>query len=637
MPSLGHNLQFGPQACEAIERLRKSDLAWLAYVYHTSRGRSELIATGPRIHDGSNPYRRLREQTKFKKKAPFLTEAMLEQASKEKEAELERRIFMTVTKTNVVGRPLPRYHPERSTLPRYYELQGRLGGRPTTPGSDATSGSETSDGGGGEDEDGYWDEDDEEDDDEEGQAAIKDEGEKDEGPPADLETMPVILRYTMAQYLGPDELLLLGLCSCAWFELGCSEFLWTQLALSLKCLHGSDHRALKRQKQAIKHTAKALAAAAKEREAQVAALASSAPASVRDTVRSTAREALDKDSAPALPADGRAWAPACLLAAGWRDMAHCLTDNAREWSHGASQGCAFAIADLSHCPGLVDPSDPSGSGCTETGPDQSSAALSMFRLSGRPPEYLPARRGGPKSAAKLQARRGRGREDGSGGGSGGGESWEVGVHLPPNPNMTNSSNSEKGKSGGDGSGGGHGGEEETKGCSSSSSAAAAAAAASFSTSDRATVAAAANFGSVGRTARVLVFWDPVAVDLDPPSSASASSAATSSSSCCPSSQRLPQLLHLAAIQKDYEASLAAARANALTAARRKAANRTAKGSPGGAGDDCDDDDDDDDGDLLATVVPLVDSTGGVENGRAGHSLGSSGTCCRRCGGGGGGS
>jgi hypothetical protein len=46
----------------------------------------------------------------------------------------------------------------------------------------------------------------------------------------------------LGQYLGPDDLLLLGLCSCAWYELGCSEYLWMLMASNLRVLHGSDTR-----------------------------------------------------------------------------------------------------------------------------------------------------------------------------------------------------------------------------------------------------------------------------------------------------------------------------------------------------------------------------------------------------------
>jgi hypothetical protein len=143
----------------------------------------------------------LREAVKAVKKVPFVTEEMEKQAKKDQEAELGRRIHATVTKTNNVGRPLPRYHPDRSTLPMYYEAE-RTSPSNNNPGGglereDESSGSEWSDGGYEDNNLLEWDEDeDDEDEDEDGSSkpVVVEEEEEDTGPPAELETLPVPLR-----------------------------------------------------------------------------------------------------------------------------------------------------------------------------------------------------------------------------------------------------------------------------------------------------------------------------------------------------------------------------------------------------------------------------------------------------------
>ena len=115
--------------------------------------------------------------------------------------------------------------------------------------------------------------------------------------PGPIEDLAVPLRYLMAEFLGPDDLLVVSMLGTAWFELGTSELLWYLQAIRLGCLVEGDTLAMKNQRVGLRDPGYC---------------------------------------------DGRAWAPGCLFAASWADLVRSLP------SHIA----VFAFVDFLGCPGI---------------------------------------------------------------------------------------------------------------------------------------------------------------------------------------------------------------------------------------------------------------------------------------------
>ena len=118
-------------------------------------------------------------------------------------------------------------------------------------------------------------------------------------PPGPIESWSAALRYEFAQFLGPEEMLVLGVCSTAWYELTASEVLWEMLTIRLDAV-GYMHVTSQRH-QAV---------------------------AIRDLGF----------------ADGRAWAWACLFAQSWRNLVANLP----------AEEPRFVLVDFMNAPGLQD-------------------------------------------------------------------------------------------------------------------------------------------------------------------------------------------------------------------------------------------------------------------------------------------
>ena len=244
MPVLGNDLHFGPECVDALEAFRKSQVQWITYKYDGAKQRADLMASGPRLYDGNHPYARLRRIRK-RRLAPKLSKDDEAELKREMAEALERRIAAAAVRTNQVGRPLPRYHPSRSHLiykDRPLDPNRRRGG-PRGDEDAWSDGSGSSDAGSELTDNGAT-----------GEGTVCEDDLPHEEPPLppSFETLPVPLRFIFARFLDPDDALMLGLTSAAWYELTVSELVWNAMAVNLGVLSALDMRSIRRQRQACK-------------------------------------------------------------------------------------------------------------------------------------------------------------------------------------------------------------------------------------------------------------------------------------------------------------------------------------------------------------------------------------------------
>ena len=129
---------------------------------------------------------------------------------------LRARIEAAAARKNMVGRPLPHDAAQRSSVPGYdmsfEEYERRLkeeaaAAEAALRNDDDESGSESE-----------WEDEDSSDDDSEDDTAKAERlaAEAAAAAAPSFENMPVVQRYAWAEFLEPDDLLVLGLTSCAW-------------------------------------------------------------------------------------------------------------------------------------------------------------------------------------------------------------------------------------------------------------------------------------------------------------------------------------------------------------------------------------------------------------------------------------
>uniref|UniRef100_A0A7S2F9Q7 F-box domain-containing protein n=1 Tax=Florenciella parvula TaxID=236787 RepID=A0A7S2F9Q7_9STRA len=239
MPVFAPGLSFSPELVEAMESMKAADSHWVAYAYTISRQRSEITRIGRRLHDSPDPFREGRERRAADAMAAADAErlALVAQFGHPMEARKHT--------TNMVGRPKTII----SSIPGFDEPRKKPPPKPNRK------------------------------------------------PPGPIEHWDTVLRYEFAQFLGPEEMLIMAITGSAWYELCASELLWEILCLRLDATTFVN-------KQSKRHQTVA----------------------VRD---------------PGY-ADGRGWASACMFAWSWKEMVWSLPiDRPR-----------FILVDFMNCPGM---------------------------------------------------------------------------------------------------------------------------------------------------------------------------------------------------------------------------------------------------------------------------------------------
>lgn len=180
------------------------------------------MRTASRLHDGRHPWARLHElrHARLLPKSPHARADVARVAQQLAADALRVRIAAAAARKNMVGRPLPRDAAQRSSVPGYDLSFDEHARRVQSAAAAAAHAAASDDEGSGSE----WEDDDEG----SGEGDSEDESAKEGRLSAEaaaaaslpsLENLPVPQRYALAEWLDPDDLLVLGLTSCAWYEL----------------------------------------------------------------------------------------------------------------------------------------------------------------------------------------------------------------------------------------------------------------------------------------------------------------------------------------------------------------------------------------------------------------------------------
>jgi hypothetical protein len=183
------------------------------------------VCTASRLHDGRHPWARLHElrHARLLPKSPHARADAARVAQQLAADALRVRIAAAAARKNMVGRPLPRDAAQRSSVPGYdlsFDEHARRVQSAAAAAAAAAQAAASDDEGSGSE----WGDDDEG----SGEDDSEDESAKEERLSAEaaaaaslpsLENLAVPQRYALAEWLDPDDLLVLGLTSCAWYEL----------------------------------------------------------------------------------------------------------------------------------------------------------------------------------------------------------------------------------------------------------------------------------------------------------------------------------------------------------------------------------------------------------------------------------